>query len=450
MGESETSSGRKRVLIISSQPPEHSAGLGADLVDALRRDGVEVDFLTRATGEAVGPGVITVGEAKRHVTTLKHGFRGIVKRILGRRLRGMIRKIIAGRREAGSGGDIRIKYPDEMCPAVPVEEVTAAINKDYELIITLFWEDMITSETLRGVYEKTKAPIIIFSPDMAPMTGGCFYFGDCRRFREGCGKCPAYGGRTLDDPTRRNFAVKKSNYALTGAKFFGNTWMCSYARESGIFPPGHVCHGEIIINEDTLRIKPREECRRQLGLPEELFLIMLRSSWDVRKGNDDMLQGIVGFMGKLMPEERERVRVITVGDDTFADKGEKYGIKTTDLGRVGADRLIEAYNAADMFLCASRDDAGPSMINQSLMCGTPVVSYRLGAALDVVEDGVSGYSSEPGDTEGLARGMEKIYREGMSREGVRGVAMAHNSREAVMASIARIVSPTCPGSGSDD
>ena len=35
----------KKILIISSRPPSHSAGLGQDIIDALIENQKEVDFL---------------------------------------------------------------------------------------------------------------------------------------------------------------------------------------------------------------------------------------------------------------------------------------------------------------------------------------------------------------------------------------------------------------------
>ncbi|HFK6835973.1 TPA: glycosyltransferase, partial [Citrobacter freundii] len=52
------------------------------------------------------------------------------------------------------------------------------------------------------------------------------------------------------------------------------------------------------------------------------------------------------------------------------------------------------YNVADGFICSSIEDAGPMMINESLMSGTPVISFKTGVAEDLIIDGVNGFLAE--------------------------------------------------------
>jgi len=70
--------------------------------------------------------------------------------------------------------------------------------------------------------------------------------------------------------------------------------------------------------------------------------------------------------------------------------------------------IASAYQAADLFVCPSIEDSGPSMINQSIMCGTPVVSFKMGVALDLVIDGKTGYIAQIKNAEELANGLYKI------------------------------------------
>lgn len=64
------------------------------------------------------------------------------------------------------------------------------------------------------------------------------------------------------------------------------------------------------------------------------------------------------------------------------------------MGRVGRSQLIRLYQVSDWFLSPSVDDAGPSMVNQSQMCGTPAVCFNNGTAVDVVVNGRSGFKTD--------------------------------------------------------
>jgi glycosyltransferase involved in cell wall biosynthesis len=70
--------------------------------------------------------------------------------------------------------------------------------------------------------------------------------------------------------------------------------------------------------------------------------------------------------------------------------------------------IASAYQAADVYVCPSIEDSGPMMINQSIMCGTPVVSFEMGVALDLVVTGKTGYRAKLKDTGDMAKGILDI------------------------------------------
>jgi glycosyltransferase involved in cell wall biosynthesis len=72
--------------------------------------------------------------------------------------------------------------------------------------------------------------------------------------------------------------------------------------------------------------------------------------------------------------------------------------------------IASAYQAADIFLCPSIEDSGPMMINQSVMSGTPVVSFEMGVSLDLVLTGETGYRAKLKDSSDMASGIFKILK----------------------------------------
>jgi glycosyltransferase involved in cell wall biosynthesis len=83
-----------------------------------------------------------------------------------------------------------------------------------------------------------------------------------------------------------------------------------------------------------------------------------------------------------------------------------------ELGPLHDDRLLAmAYQAADVFLCPSVDDAGPQMIPESLMCGTPVVAFQsCGGVPDFLRLRVNGYAAADGDVIDLAHGLDAVLK----------------------------------------
>ena len=50
------------------------------------------------------------------------------------------------------------------------------------------------------------------------------------------------------------------------------------------------------------------------------------------------------------------------------------------------------------------------MVNQSMMCGTPVVTFSIGTALDVIKEGVNGYMASNFDDDEFAYGLYRIFK----------------------------------------
>ena len=79
------------------------------------------------------------------------------------------------------------------------------------------------------------------------------------------------------------------------------------------------------------------------------------------------------------------------------------------LGLLNLEELSFAYNLCDIFINTSVEDAGPMMINQSLMSGTPVISFKIGVANDLVIDNYSGFLATAINAVELAKAIINAY-----------------------------------------
>ena len=71
-------------------------------------------------------------------------------------------------------------------------------------------------------------------------------------------------------------------------------------------------------------------------------------------------------------------------------------------------QLIQLYQMADVYVCATLADAGPMMVNQALLCGCPVVAFPVGVSVELVQTGQTGYLAKYGDSADLAKGVDVI------------------------------------------
>lgn len=384
---------RLNILILSTHRPGYSAGFGSDVMNCLREAGHNVDYLCSYSGEFPKRGYRSVQS------------RPLVKSVMARLLPGHIKSMLHKQRPAsdvkkdleGQGmvfNDLyEIHYPDESTPGMPVEQLLEHIHGKYDLVITLWWFGFINTTSLRAVYDRLHCPVMVLAIDMAPVTGGCFYFNECRRFAEQCGRCPALRSNDSEDFTHRNYLVKKSNYAGMNCAFLGNSWMNSFARQSGLFPERNIFKVSVIIDEDEfVPSAGRQALRREMDLPQDAVVLLARSSAEPRKGARFIIEALNG-----LPETVAAGRpvvLLSIGDEYLDKHILNPHIRHEYMGRVGRSELIRLYQVADWFLSPSVDDAGPSMVNQSQMCGTPVVCFDNGTAVDVVVDGRSGFKTD--------------------------------------------------------
>jgi len=395
-----------RILYISSRPPKHSAGLAMDQMKSLVEAGHQVDFLTKIAFEGQESNMYSVYE-KNWIDKLvdlrqKYPFLHYLSKL----------KFLVGRKDLIFNNGIKLTAPDESKPPVAIDDILRRITKEYDLVITLFLQDFISSLTLKAIYEKLKCPIIIRSVDMGPFTGGCYFFLDCERYQHNCGKCPALMSEDENDKSHQNFLIKKSSYASINYAYCCNNWMKRFALKSNMFEPDRIFTSTAVIDETRFYQRPVKECREAFNIPKNKSFILFaryQNTSVVSKGFSHLIYAIKEWSLKLSEKERESALILIAGNrDT--DTLYKMSIDTRYLGVLDAENLIRAYSVANVFISPSIDDAGPSMVNQSIMCSTPVICYNIGTAIDVIIDGKSGFKASDINPSKLADCIDKMFR----------------------------------------
>jgi glycosyltransferase involved in cell wall biosynthesis len=179
-------------------------------------------------------------------------------------------------------------------------------------------------------------------------------------------------------------------------------WIAERAQQSDWFPrtPCSVITNGLDL--DTFRPKDKEQCRRQLGLPQERKLILFgaHNPQDRRKGGDLLVQALYEMKRKI----RENVNVVIVGRACGLAMA---GLPTHWMGSMATESgMATLYNAADTFVCPSRADNLPNMIAEAIACGLPCVGFRVGGIPEMVDHKRTGWLAEPYRVEDLGAGME--------------------------------------------
>jgi glycosyltransferase involved in cell wall biosynthesis len=257
---------------------------------------------------------------------------------------------------------------------------------------------------------KTK-PAVFTLHDMWSFTGHCAYSYDCDRWKIGCGKCPypeAYPAIQRDNThlewTLKNWVYEHSHLTIVTP----SRWLAEQAQLSMLsrFPVHHIPNG---VETNLYQPLDPEQCKAVLGIPVTKRVLMFGAEilGDLRKGADLLLKVLQGLPQSLKSE----VLVLTFGKS--GDEITKAaGMEVFNLGYIGGDRMKAiAYSAADLFLFPTRADNLPLVLQESMACGTPMVSFNVGGVPDLVRSGITGYLAKPEDIQDFQDGLLELLED---------------------------------------
>jgi glycosyltransferase involved in cell wall biosynthesis len=216
--------------------------------------------------------------------------------------------------------------------------------------------------------------------------------------------------------------------------------MKDYILESGI-EPAKVFVIPIGVNLSLFRFKDTEmrtQLRAHLGIPENAFVVGSFQKdgvgWDEGmepkfvKGPDIFVKTIEKLKSSI-PE----LVVLLIGPARGYVRAnlDQLGVRYVWLGKQAYPQICRYYSALDLYLVCSRQEGGPKAILESMASGVPLVTTRVGQAIDLVIHGKNGWMVDVEDINGLAYWANNVYQnQGLTRDSVlpngRATAEANN------------------------
>jgi len=290
-------------------------------------------------------------------------------------------------------------------------KIIRAAGKRPDIIIVLYADKFINARNIYELYEKTNAKIFWLMYDMAPFTGGCHYAWDCTGYQNNCGRCPGLYSTDPFDATFRNLNYKKKYLSKVNLHVLaGSEGQLEQARRSALFADKPIHKILIPINETLFKPVAKNELRINLGIPIDKKVIFFGAVGltERRKGMPYLIESLQ-ILDKILqfnkPELKNKILLLVAGE-AFDEISTSLPFEFQYLGFLkNNEELASAYQASDIFLCPSIEDSGPMMINQSIMCGVPVVSFAIGVSLDLVITGETGYRAKLRDSNDMAEGI---------------------------------------------
>ncbi|GAK49653.1 glycosyl transferase, group 1 family protein [Candidatus Moduliflexus flocculans] len=153
----------------------------------------------------------------------------------------------------------------------------------------------------------------------------------------------------------------------------------------------------------------KQTCRRQLEIPPTARIIVSIGRLAPQKGFDCLLQAF-----RLVAAQFPDVCLLIIGQGAqFAELqmlAVKLGVsrQTRFLGeRTDIDTLLAC---ADLYVQASHFEGMPNALMEAMAAGIPAIATAVDGARDIVEDGVTGWLTPPGDAEQLAAHLCEALR----------------------------------------
>ncbi|HAC64799.1 MAG TPA: glycosyl transferase [Cyanothece sp. UBA12306] len=259
--------------------------------------------------------------------------------------------------------------------------------------------------------------------DMWSFTGHCAYSYDCDRWKIGCGKCPYLDTipSTGFDNTRLEWRLKKWVYNRSSLTIVcPSKWLTEQAKKS-IFKDFIVEHIPYGIDTQAYQPLEQQKCQSVLGIPnnKKVLMFVAQSLSDRRKGGDLLIDAL-----NKLPESLKKATILITLGEGGEIIGDTVGIPVINLGYVSGDLLKSiAYSAADLFIVPTRADNLPLVLQESMACGTPMISFNVGGVPDLVRPGVTGCLAEPDNAQDFGQKIIELLENSELRE-----KMAKNCR----------------------
>jgi glycosyltransferase involved in cell wall biosynthesis len=192
------------------------------------------------------------------------------------------------------------------------------------------------------------------------------------------------------------------------------------------------------ININLFRPRSRSQAREALGLPQDKRLVLFSSHslTDERKGFH-YLKEATKRLAAEHPEWRDRLGIVLIGKDTDSTMYRDIPFEVYQLNYVAEEkRLVDVYNAVNIFAIPSLQDNLPNTIVEAMACGIPCIGFNVGGIPEMIDHLHNGYVAEYKNVHDFAQGIHWLLTEGeydlLSREASRKAVNTYGESSIAM------------------
>ena len=397
------------ILIFNTYNPLKESGIVAlDLFNQLKRSDHEVKLLVNRYDKNYPGGIISVE------SFLSSNLRKLINKFEWRFNK--LKRILKLKEKVQRDPNYYFFQLNEKKQIYNTDKLLKIADIKPDIVIILFAKNFINIENIYELYTKTHAKIFWLIFDMAPFTGGCHYAWDCKGYQNSCGNCPGLYSSDPYDISHKNLIYKKAFLDKVDIHILtGSEWQYKQTKMSTLFKNKQI--HKILLPIDSFVFKPvdKEKLRKSMKITANKKIIFFGAVGltEKRKGMHYLIESLNRLKEILKSADSDlenNILLLAAGGD-FDAIVDLLPFESKYMGYLdNTYGIASAYQAADVFLCPSIEDSGPMMINQSIMSGTPVVSFEMGVSLDLVITGETGYRARIKDSSDMAQGIFNILK----------------------------------------
>ncbi len=182
------------------------------------------------------------------------------------------------------------------------------------------------------------------------------------------------------------------------------------------FPTPSTSHRFAFLRDESVL----RDFRLESGIPEDRRLILYSGRLERVKRVDLLINAFVDLAAEMPAWDLVLAGSGSLEDDLRSLVPADLESRVHWLGWCDQDRLKVVYHASEILVLPSEYEPWAVVINEAIAAGLiPVASDAVGAAADLIEDGVSGYVFASGDLTDLKRAILSGRRRGRHRPGQR-------------------------------
>ena len=299
-------------------------------------------------------------------------------------------------------------------------------------VIHLHWinQGMLSLSGIRKILKSGK-PVVWTMHDIWPATAICHLTLNCRNFTTHCHNCRLLPGKGSSSDLSTSVWRKKEKMLEDSSIYFVTCshWLEQEAKASALLRGQKIVSIPNPIDTHIYRSGDKQAARKNLGLPEDKRLILFVSQrvTNKNKGMDYLIDAC---------RQLKDYELVILGGHA-EEVVDQLPLKAHPLGYVNDERrIVEIYQAVDVFVLPSLSENLPNTIMEAMACGVPCVGFKVGGIPEEIDHKRNGYVAEYRDSDDLARGIRWILSETdydqLSQEAVRKVAHSYSQQSVAI------------------